>query len=175
MYFARALGAARLGDAPAAQQSVDKLTEIQKTLVGSTDSYDWWTQVEIQRRSAAAWLARARGKDEEALRLMVSAADLEDSTDKHPVTPGPVLPAREMLGDLLIELKQPREALTAYEAALEVSPNRFNGLYGAARAAELTGNLRKEVALYRKVIAICPSGDAKRAELRYAREFLVKK
>lgn len=174
-YFASALGAARIGDVASAKLSVDKLTEIQTALVGAKDNYDWSTQVEIQRRAAAAWLAHARGEDEEALRLMRSAADLEDSTDKHPVTPGPVLPAREMLGDLLIELKQPLKALKEYEASLKESPNRFNGLYGAASAAELAGDVGKAAAFFRNVTAMCPRGDAEREELRHAKAFLAKR
>ena len=174
-YFARAIGAARIGDVASAKQSVDKLTEIKTAAVGANDNYDWSSQVEIQRRAAAAWLARARREDDEALRLMRSAADLEDSTDKHPVTPGPVLPAREMLGDLLIELKQPLQALREYEASLKQSPNRFNGLYGAARAAELAGQTEKAAALYRNVTAMCPRGDAERVELQRAKAFVAKR
>ena len=91
--------------------------------------------MEIQRREAAAWLAHSEGKHDEALTLMRSAADLEASTEKHPVTPGPIVPALELLGDMLIELNQPEQALLQFETSLKGSPNRFNGLYGAARAA----------------------------------------
>src|SRR6185295_15920266 len=106
-HFARAIGAARSGDSNRASVEVEKLTEIHKQLAGAKDNYDWATQVEIQRRAAAAWLAKASGKSQDALELMRSAADLEDSTEKHPVTPGAVLPARELLGDLLLELNRP--------------------------------------------------------------------
>jgi hypothetical protein len=173
-YFARAIGAARTGNTAAAQQDLDKLSEIQKSLGGARENYDWATQVEIQRLAAASWLARAQGRDAEAVRLMRSAAALEDSTDKHPVTPGPVLPAREMLGDLLMELKQPTEALMEYEASLKDSPNRLNGLYGAARASELAGRLAKAKAYYRKVIANCSHRYAVRVEVRQAKVFLLK-
>jgi tetratricopeptide (TPR) repeat protein len=147
---------------------------VQKQLIGAKENYDWATQVEIQRRAAAAWLAKVEGKSEDALRLMRSAADLEDSTDKHPVTPGAVLPAREMLGDLLLELSQPAEALREYERSLADSPNRFNGLSGAARAAKLAGDRLKARRYYQKLVATCARGDDGRADLQRAREFLRK-
>jgi tetratricopeptide (TPR) repeat protein len=173
-YFARSIGAARNGKTVAARQDLDRLTDIHKSLGDGKDNYDWATQVEIQRRAAASWLARAEGNDGEALRLMRSAADLEDSTDKHPVTPGSILPAREMLGDLLMELKQPAEALKEYEASLKDSPNRLNGLYGAARASELAGRLQKAKTYYRKLIANVVPGGAARVEVRHAKIFLLK-
>ncbi len=171
-HFARAVGAARSGDTDRARIEVETLAEEQKSLVGTKSSYDWATQVEIQRRAAAAWLARAEGNNPEALRLMRSAADLEDSTDKHPVTPGAILPAREMLGDLLLELNRPAEALKEYERSLADSPNRLNGLYGAGRAAQLEGDKLKARRYYQKLAGICVRGDAGRAELQFAREFL---
>ncbi len=94
----------------------------------------WAEQVEIQRRAADAWIARADGRNDEAVTLMQSAADLEDATDKSPVTPGALLPAREMLGDPLLELNQPAKALEAYEHSLKDSPNRRNGRAGVGRA-----------------------------------------
>jgi tetratricopeptide (TPR) repeat protein len=169
-HFARAIGSARSGDSNRARVEVEKLAEIQKQLVGAKDNYDWATQVEIQRRAAAAWLAKAEGKNDGALELMRSAADLEDSTEKHPVTPGAILPARELLGDLLLELNRPAEALKEYERSLAVSPNRFNGLRGAARAAELEGNRIKARIYYRTLIEISPLGN--RPELQQARELL---
>src|SRR5438445_782198 len=99
VHFARAVGGARTGDLEMARHEVAKLAEIQASLKGQK-GFDWATQVEIQRRAAASWLARAEKKDAEALALMRSAADLEDSTDKHPVTPGSILPAREQLAHL---------------------------------------------------------------------------
>jgi tetratricopeptide (TPR) repeat protein len=168
-HFARAIGHARSGDAAHARAEVEKLAEIQKKLVGVKDNYDWATQVEIQRRAAEAWLAKAEGSVE-ALQLMRSAADLEDSTDKHPVTPGAVLPAREMLGDLLLELNRPSEALIEYERSLVDSPNRFNSLAGAARAAQLSGNRLKARLFDQKLVRICASGDGQRPDLRRARE-----
>jgi tetratricopeptide (TPR) repeat protein len=173
-YFARAVGAARSGDPNAARKDVEKLSSIQNALAEAKDSY-WSTQVEIQRRSAAAWLAHAEKDDEESLKLMRSAADLEDSTEKHPVTPGPIIPARELLGEMLIELNQPEQALREFETSLRSSPNRFNGLYGAARAAELSGDRQKAGTYYAKIVALCDHADDVRAELLKAREFLAKK
>jgi tetratricopeptide (TPR) repeat protein len=171
-HYARAIGAARTGDTDRARVEVEKLAEVQRQLIGVKDSYDWATQVEIQRRAAAAWLAKAEGFNPEALRLMRLAADLEDSTDKHPVTPGAVLPARELLGDMLLEVGRPAEALKEYETSLQISPNRFGGLYGAGRAAELAKDLRKAREYYLKLIALCAKTDGARPELLHARKFL---
>lgn len=171
-HFARAIGAARNGDRDRARLEVEKLSDIQKHLVDAKANYDWATQVEIQHRAAAAWLAKAEGKNSEALRLMGSAADLEDSTDKHPVTPGAILPAREMLGDLLLELNRPSEALREYQRSLADSPNRLNGLYGAGRAAQLAGDDSKARVFYQKLVRMCAGGDSSRAEIQRAREFL---
>ena len=113
------------------------MAAIQQGLVEVKGGYDWAKQVEIGRLVASAWLEHAEGKHEESLRLMRAGADLDDATDKHPVTPGAILPAREQLGELLLELNQPTAALREFETSLRTSPNRFNGLYGAARAARL--------------------------------------
>jgi len=174
-HFARAIGAARSGDTNRAKVEVEKLAEVKRQLVGAKDNYDWSSQIEIQREAAAAWLAKAEGKNPEALRLMRSAADLEDSTDKHPVTPGAILPARELLGDLYLELSQPVDALREYERSLADSPNRLNGLYGAGHAAQLAGDDSKARVFYQKMIRICAAGDASRAELQRARAFLREK
>ena len=172
-YFARAVGAARSGDAAAARREVERLQVLRETLLQAEQGY-WADQVEVQRRAAAGWLTRAEGKNEEALALVRSAADLEDSTEKHPVTPAPVLPARELLGDLLLELGQPRPALHECEASLRREPNRFNGLYGAGRAAELAGELAKAKAFYARVVALGADADSERSELAAARLFMTK-
>jgi len=174
IYFARSLGASRSGDAAGAGKDIERLTSIQRSLAGAGENY-WATQIEIQRRSAAAWLAHAEGKQEEAMQLMRSAADLEDSTEKHPVTPGAIVPARELLGELLLELGEPRQALKEFEASLLVSPNRFNGLYGAARAAELSGDREKAGSLYTKLAILGERSDGSRPELQAAKIFLASK
>jgi tetratricopeptide (TPR) repeat protein len=175
LYFARAIGAARVGNNGAARKDIRELTSIQKALSGATVAYDWATQVDIQRQAASAWLAHAEGQNHEALRLMRAAADLEDTTEKHPVTPGAILPAREMLGDLLLELNQSAPALKEYEIVLEESPNRFNALYGAARSAELSKDRKKASAYYKKLVLLCRRSNNERPELRQAKVFLVKK
>src|SRR5262245_14740379 len=174
LYFARALGAARSGNTVSARQDVEKLQSLHDTLAEAKQSY-WADQVEIQRRAAAAWLAHAEGKSEQALTLMRSAADLEDITEKHPVTPGPIVPARELLGDLLLELQEPGQALQAFEASLRTSPNRFNGLSGAARAAQLVGDTEKAHTYYAKLVSLCDHADSTRSELTEARTFLAKR
>jgi tetratricopeptide (TPR) repeat protein len=174
LYFARSLGASRNGDTVSSGKDVEKLTSIQKALAEAKENY-WATQVEIQRQAAAAWLAHAEGKNEEALKLMRSAADLEDTTEKHPVTPGAILPARELLGELLLDLREPGQALKEFEAALLVSPNRFNGLYGAAKAAELSGDRQKAATFYAKLTALAATSDGTRPELQAAKVFLASK
>jgi hypothetical protein len=108
------------------------------------------------------------------VKLMRAAADLEDSTEKHPVTPAPVVPAREFLGELLLDLNQPAQALIEFEASAAREPNRFNGLLGAARAAELSGNLAKAKTLYARLVAMCDRADGDRPELRQAKAALAK-
>lgn len=123
IHFARAIGAARTGDTTAARAEIEKLAGIQKSLAEVKGDYDWAKQVEIKRQTAAAWLAHAEGKPDEALRLMRAAADSDDATEKHPVTPGALLPAREQLGELLLELKQPAAALREFEYSLRNAPS----------------------------------------------------
>lgn len=172
-YFARAVGFARNGDVVTARKEVDKLQALREALVQAKEGY-WADQVEIQRRAAAGWAARAEGRNEEALALLRAAADLEDSTEKSPVTPGPVLPAREQLGDLLVELGQARAALAEYEGSLRREPNRFNGIYGVARAAELAGDTAKARDSYGRLLTLALSADTERAELARAKAVLGK-
>jgi hypothetical protein len=152
--FSRAMGAARSGALEAAKKEVAALGGIQASLLGQ-QGFDWATQVEVQRRAAAGWLARAEKKDAEAVALLRSAADLEDSTDKHPVTPGSILPAREQLADLLVEINQPVAALAEYEASLRSAPGRFNSYDGAARAAERAGKKKESKAFQKQLAVLC--------------------
>jgi tetratricopeptide (TPR) repeat protein len=170
-YYARALGAAHAGELDDASSAVKELTSLLDALLQAGQDY-WAKQVEVQLRTAQAWLAWARKDGLEAASLMRAAADLEDSTYKHPITPGQLLPARELLGDLLMELQRPSQALVEYEASLQLNPNRFNGLYGAARAAELSGDRAKAAAYYRQLLAACEKADSERQEVRRARLFL---
>jgi hypothetical protein len=170
--FARAIGAARTGDTASARQEVENLAAIRQALVEVKGDYDWARQVEIKHQVALAWLEHAEGRDEESLRLMRAAADLDDATEKHPVTPGAILPAREQLGELLLELKQPLAALREFETSLKSAPNRFNGLYGAARAARLAADEKKARTYYAKLTALCRQADSIRPEIEEAKSFL---
>ena len=145
--FARAVGQARRGEPALAHAAVDRLEQLRRGLLDAKNAY-WATQVDIQIRAAQGWIARAEGRNGEAETLLTSAAELEDATDKSPVTPGSILPAREMLGDLLLELNQPRKALECYERSLKDVPNRLNGLAGAARAAQSAGDIGKARSYY---------------------------
>jgi tetratricopeptide (TPR) repeat protein len=174
LHFARALGLSHTGKTEAARMEVQKLASLRDTLAGINSKY-WADQVEIQRESAEAWITLAEGKSDGALRLMRSAADHEDQTDKDNVTPGVILPAREMLGDMLLEMKQPGEALVAFESTLRTAPNRFNSLSGAARAAKLAGDDEKAKTYYAKLLAICDHADGDRRDLQDARSLLAQK
>ncbi|MFI5090218.1 MAG: hypothetical protein ACHP7P_09205 [Terriglobales bacterium] len=174
LHFARALGASHIGGTEAARKDLQQLASIRDTLTQGNDKY-WADQVDIQRESAAAWIALAEGKREEALQQMRSAADHEDRTDKQNVTPGVILPARELLGEMLLELKQPAQAVVEFEATLRTAPNRFNALSGAARAAKLSGDNEKAKTYYAKLLAICEHADGDRPELQYARSLLAQK
>jgi tetratricopeptide (TPR) repeat protein len=169
VHFARAVGAARSGDSAAARDDVQKLEAIKNALANHRVDYDWATQVDIERLVAAAWLNYAEGNNDEALKLMRTAADLDDATEKHPVTPGAILPAREQLGELLLELKQPGPALTAFESALRTTPNRLGALLGATRAAGLAGAKQRQSLYYRKLVALTSKADTKRPELEAIR------
>jgi tetratricopeptide (TPR) repeat protein len=168
-HFARALGAARSGNGQGAAQALENLAALRER-TAETSAY-WARQVEIQRLSAMAWLAYQEGKQEEALDIMRRAAELEASTEKHPVTPGEVLPARELLADMLLDMGRHKEAQAEYEAALERSANRFNSLYGAGRAAELGGNKSKATFYYKKLVEMTPN-DTERERLQLVRTFL---
>jgi len=172
IHFARAIGSAHLGDVKSARREVAILHSIQETLMQENGDYDWAKQSLIAREVASAWVSHAEGNGEEALKVMRAAADLDDATNKHPVTPGAILPAREQLGDLLLELKRPAEALKEFEVSLRSTPNRFNGLYGAARAAEIAGDKKASRAYYTKLVKICQNADTVRPELEKAKAFL---
>ena len=158
--FARALGAARSGDVDAADAALAELTAEQQKLAKSPPPgpYDWAGYVEAQRLAAAGWIAHARGKNDEARTLLEQAATLEEKVGKHPVTPGSVLPARELLGDLYLELDRPREALATYESSLIATPNRLRSLEGAAKAAELAGEADRGRTLRNLIAALTASG-----------------
>ena len=173
-HFARALGGARSGDVAAADKGVQELARIVDALKTTKDNY-WATEVEVQRLGAAAWTASAKGNSDEALTLMRSAADMEDKSEKHAVTPGRLVPARELLGEMLLEMNRPAEALQAFETSENHDPNRFRGLYGAAKAATLAGDQAKAKSYYEKLVVLAQNADNERPELIEAKAFLAKK
>jgi tetratricopeptide (TPR) repeat protein len=169
--FARAIGAARAGDAAAARREVERIGQLRKTLVERKLGY-WAEQSEVQAKVATAWALRAEGKDAEAVAALRAAADHEDRTEKHVVTPGPILPARELLGDLLMDLGRPAEALAEYERSIAKEPSRFRGLYGAARAAELAGDRDKARKHYGQLLQQVGEAATERPEVRQAKAYL---
>jgi tetratricopeptide (TPR) repeat protein len=169
-YFARSVGAARSGDLAAARKDAEQLETFHKALLTAKNTY-WATEVEIQRLAAAGWIALGEGKSEEALKFMRAAADLEDSNEKHIVTPGRLVPARELLGEMLLEVKQPDAALKEFEASQRREPNRFRNYFGAARAAEMAGDGAKAAAYYQKLLVLAKDADTARPELVSAKKF----
>jgi len=168
-HFARALGASHTGALADARQSVAALTDIQQRLAQANEAY-WAEQVAIQRDGAAAFLALAEGTSADALSMMRAAAVREDATEKNAVTPGPIAPARELLGEMLLEMKQPAQALAEFQATLQKEPNRFRAVYGAARAAALMGNTAIARTYYGQLLKICERADSPgRPELQEAR------
>jgi len=157
-WFARGLGAARLGQAAAANESATALQQIRERLSNAGENY-WARQVEIQQVAVRAWAALAEGKKEEALRRMKSAAELEDGTEKSAVTPGPLAPARELLGEMLLKMKEPAQALEQFEATLTKEPGRFRALDGAARAAQLSGNPQASQRYFGDLLKLCGHAD----------------
>jgi tetratricopeptide (TPR) repeat protein len=168
-HFARALGAARSGKPDDARPDLERLLALRDKLRTMNDSY-WATQVDIQHRAASAWVAYAQGQKNEAIEALRAAADAEDATDKAAVSPGPLAPARELLGEMLLEAGQAREALAAFEATMKKEPNRFRGLYGAARAAEAAGNRELARKHYTALLGVAKSAGSERPELRRARD-----
>jgi len=170
-YFARALGAARSGDPAAAEKDAEELARLHKALQDARNNY-WATEVEIQRLAVAGWIALAQGKTDDAQKLMRAAADLEDKNDKHPVTPGRIVPARELLAEMLLQLKQPALALKEFEASQVREPNRFRGYYGAARAAEAAGDRQKAGEYFAKLVDLSKNADGARPELARAKAYM---
>jgi len=171
--YTHSLGAARTGDVAAAEKDVERLAALRDTLMQAKNKY-WADQVEVQRRAAAAFVARAKGNPGEALTLLRSAAELESTMDKHPVTPAAVVPTRELLADMLLEMNRPADALKEYEATLVDEPNRFRSLYGAGRAAERAGDPARARAFYTSLVTLCANADTVRPELREAKMFVDK-
>jgi len=169
-YVARGLGAARSGDPAAAEKEMQERARLRDALKSAKSEY-WAGEVEVSRLEVAAWSALAQGKRDEALTLMRSAADAEDKTEKHIVTPGRILPARELLGEMLLELKRPADALKEFEASQAREPERFRGYYGAAQAAAQSGDTAKAKRYFAKLVAMAGQGSP-RPELVQARAYI---
>jgi tetratricopeptide (TPR) repeat protein len=168
-YFARALGASHTGALADARRSIEALKAIRDRLTQANEAY-WAEQVAIQHDGAVAFLALAEGKTADALTTMRAAVAREDATEKNAVTPGPLAPARELLAEMLLALKQPAEARKEFEATLKKEPNRFRALYGAARAASLAGDAAAARRQYAELLKMCERADTPgRAELAEAR------
>jgi hypothetical protein len=173
LVYARAIGAGRSGDAPAVKKNVERLQALRAAIVELKLPY-WPQQLDIQLKAASAWAAYAEGSKAQALKLMREAADLESASDKHPVSPGYVVPALELLGDMLMEMEQPALALQAYEGSSKREPNRLRTLSGAARAAQLSGDMAKAKAYYADLMRLTAKSKDERPELAQAREFLAR-
>ena len=173
-HFARALGAARAGQLEAAKADIAKLGELREKLRAAKDAY-WSGQVDIQSQVAIAWVLHAEGKYEDALKAMSGAADAEDRTEKHPVTPGAPKPAREFYGAMLLDRGMAKEALEAFETTLKKEPNRLAAYVGAARAAERAGDLVKARSYAKRIVEIAGSADKTRTEVADARALLKKR
>jgi tetratricopeptide (TPR) repeat protein len=172
-YFGRALGAARSGNPQAAKADILKLAELRDKLREAKDAY-WAEQVDIQWQVAGAWLLYAEGKHEAALKAMSAAADAEDKSEKHPVTPGVPTPARELYGAMLLERGMAQEALAAFEATLKKEPHRLGATLGAAKAAEQAGDAVKARQHYTEAVALAESAEPVRPEIAHARAFVAK-
>ena len=173
-WFARGLGAARSGHIATANEAAAALRQIHERLFKANERY-WALQVEIQATSVSAWSALAVGNTKDALRQMESAANMEDGTEKSVVTPGPLAPARELLGEMLLKVNRPTKALEQFEATLAKEPRRFRSIYGAAHAARLIGNRNANAKYFRELLSVCANSDKPgRPEIGEARRALAK-
>lgn len=170
-HFARAVGAARSGNPKAAAADIERLAALRDALKAAQDAY-WTEQVEIQRQIAIAWVTFAEGDRPRGIELLRAAAQAEDATDKSAISPGPLAPARELLGDMLLEAGRPAEALVEFEATTKKEPNRFRGLYGAARAAEAAGQRARAVGFYKQLLQVASEPETTRPELEHARSYI---
>jgi tetratricopeptide (TPR) repeat protein len=169
--FARALGEARTGNITGAQADIAQLQSLKDKLSAENNTY-WANQVEVQRLGAAGILAHVQGDETKAVELVRAAADLEATMDKHPVTPSSVLPARELLADLLLELNQPDAARAEYKEMLRTDPNRFRSILGEARAAKQSGDTAAAHDAYQKLVALSKPAGPERPELAEAKAYL---
>jgi Flp pilus assembly protein TadD len=173
-HYARAMGAAHLGKPEAAKADIASLVELRDKLLAARDTY-WAEQVDIQRQVASAFVLAAEGKQDEALKALSAAADAEDKTEKHPVTPGVPIPARELYATMLLERGMANEALAAFEAVLKKEPHRLGATLGAGKAAERAGDQAKARQHYAAAAALTENADPVRPQIAEARAFLARK
>jgi tetratricopeptide (TPR) repeat protein len=169
--FTRLLGSVHLNRVEGAKQNLAELKANYAMLTAKSKAYEA-NQVQIQIKASEAWLNFSQGNKEDAIKLMTEAADMEDATEKHPVTPGEVIPARELLGDLFMELGEFERALEAYEADLERHPGRYNGLYGAGLAAKNCGKTDKAILYFKQLMNTAGLSEKQRPELETIELFL---
>lgn len=171
LVFARGLGAARISDVAAARRDAERLQSLKEVMTVAKMNY-WVAQADIQIKAVNAWIALAEKRPQDAVALMRAAAEAEDASDKHPVTPGNVAPCRQLLGEMLMMLDSPVQAFGEFERSLKRDPNRFRSIYGAARAAEASRNWDGARAYYAKLHTLAGNSDTERPELSKARAFL---
>ncbi|HMG91062.1 MAG TPA: tetratricopeptide repeat protein [Chryseolinea sp.] len=167
--FGRLLGAVHSKQLTVAKTELEQLQIIHDKLKESKENYKA-NLVLIQIKAADGWIKLYEGHKAEALTLMKAAADMEDATEKHPVTPGEVIPARELLGDMYLEINESAKALEAYREDLKRHPNRFNGLYGAGLAAQKSGNVKEAIDYYNQLLSV--ASNSSRPELILVKSFL---
>jgi tetratricopeptide (TPR) repeat protein len=172
LYFAKGIGSARSDDMAGAQAALDKLTSLQAAIGNAPQAKYWNDQIESQKGSITAWMSLASGKSEAAIAQMTAAADLEDGMQKNPVSPGSLLPAREMLGDMYAELGKYAEAVAAYEQSLKTNPNRYNSFYGAGMASEKMKDMQKAKSYYARLVELKGKTDSTRESLAHAKQLV---
>jgi len=171
VHFTRSIGHSQTGNIAEAKKEWQNMKPLQDSLLAQKDTYKA-NQVAIQMKIAEAWISFAEGKKDQAIQQMKTAADMEDKTEKSPVTPGEVLPAKQLLADMYLALGKTSEALAAYEADLKKHPNRFNSLYGAAMTSEKTKNAAKAKQYYEQLLVVAPA--SQREEIAEAKAYLGK-
>jgi len=172
IHFARSLGAVHLNDISGAKTELEKLRSLYDKLTKQVDKEQEAAQVAVQLKASQAWIEYKEQNNEKALELMKEAADMEDGMEKHPVTPGEVVPARELYGEMLLQLNMPELALENFELDLKTHPNRFNALYDAGLAAEKAGNKENAAMYFKKLTELSDPKNCKRTELGHVKSFL---
>jgi tetratricopeptide (TPR) repeat protein len=171
--FARAIGSARTGNLPASRAELEKLQALRQAYAAKPDSTYWGAQTEILTDAAAGWIARAEGRDDEALKLLRTAADLEDGSEKQVAMENRLFPVREQLAYMLLELNKPKQALAEFDLSSKSTPNRLRGLYGAAKAAQLAGDSATARARYQELLTLTRNAESERPEIADAKKFMV--